>query len=262
VQAIYVPADDLTDPAPATTFAHLDATTVLARSIAELGIYPAVDPLDSSSRMLDPHLVGREHYDVARGVQRMLEEYRALQDIIAILGMDELSESDKMVVARARKLQKFLSQPFQVAEVFTGFSGRSVTLAQTLDGFKRILEGKVDQVPELAFYMIGDIEEAISKADSINAQLAEKKARQEAEAAAAKGLITDKGAQILKEKANCRAAWAKYVAGNKGKDPWEVRKRIMDNKLKRRQEWMQNRPLGPQFVTHKVKKPKLIVYKL
>jgi F-type H+/Na+-transporting ATPase subunit beta len=164
VQAIYVPADDLTDPAPATSFAHLDATTVLSRQIAELGIYPAVDPLDSTSRVLDPAVIGEEHYAVAREVQRVLQTYKSLQDIIAILGMDELSEEDKQVVARARKIQRFLSQPFHVAEVFTGSPGKLVSLADTIAGFKGICEGKYDSLPEAAFYMVGSIEEAVAKA--------------------------------------------------------------------------------------------------
>ncbi|ABZ83470.1 ATP synthase f1, beta subunit [Heliomicrobium modesticaldum Ice1] len=164
VQAIYVPADDLTDPAPATAFAHLDATTVLSRAIAELGIYPAVDPLDSTSRILDPHVVGDEHYSVARGVQKILQRYKELQDIIAILGMDELSEDDKIVVARARKIQRFLSQPFHVAEAFTGTPGKFVPLKESIRGFKEILEGKHDDLPESAFYMVGTIEEAVAKA--------------------------------------------------------------------------------------------------
>jgi F-type H+-transporting ATPase subunit beta len=159
VQAIYVPADDLTDPAPATTFAHLDATTVLSRAIAELGIYPAVDPLDSTSRIMDPNIIGDEHYKIARGVQKILQDYKSLQDIIAILGMDELSEEDKLTVARARKIQRFLSQPFQVAEVFTGHAGKLVTMEQTISGFKEILDGKYDHLPEVAFYMVGDISE-------------------------------------------------------------------------------------------------------
>jgi F-type H+-transporting ATPase subunit beta len=164
VQAVYVPADDLTDPAPATTFSHLDATTVLSRQIAELGIYPAVDPLDSTSRILDPHVVGEEHYTVAREVQRILQTYKSLQDIIAILGMDELSEEDKLTVARARKIQRFLSQPFHVAEVFTGTPGVFVQLEDTVKGFKGIIEGKYDYMPEQAFYMVGTIEEAVAKA--------------------------------------------------------------------------------------------------
>jgi len=164
VQAIYVPADDLTDPAPATSFAHLDATTVLSRSIAEKGIYPAVDPLDSTSRMLSPAVVGEEHYDVARKVQSTLQRYKSLQDIIAILGMDELSEEDKLVVARARKIERFLSQPFHVAEVFTGSPGKLVSLADTIKGFKGLVNGEYDHLPEAAFYMVGTIEEAVEKA--------------------------------------------------------------------------------------------------
>ncbi|KGI56519.1 F0F1 ATP synthase subunit beta [Campylobacter sp. MIT 97-5078] len=165
VQAVYVPADDLTDPAPATVFAHLDATTVLNRAIAEKGIYPAVDPLDSTSRVLDPHIIGEEHYKVARGVQSVLQKYKDLQDIIAILGMDELSEEDKLVVERARKIEKFLSQPFFVAEVFTGSPGKYISLEDTIAGFKGILEGKYDHLPENAFYMVGNINEAIEKAE-------------------------------------------------------------------------------------------------
>ncbi len=167
VQAVYVPADDLTDPAPATVFAHLDATTVLNRSIAEKGIYPAVDPLDSTSRMLDPVIIGDEHYNIARGVQAILQKYKDLQDIIAILGMDELSEEDKQIVERARKIEKFLSQPFFVAEVFTGSPGKYVTLEETLEAFKGILEGKYDHMPENAFYMVGSIQEAIEKAEKM-----------------------------------------------------------------------------------------------
>jgi F-type H+-transporting ATPase subunit beta len=163
VQAVYVPADDLTDPAPATTFAHLDATTVLSRSIVELGIYPAVDPLDSSSRILDPRIVGEEHYEVSREVQEILQRYNELQDIIAILGMDELSEEDKIIVARARKIQRFLSQPFFVAENFTGKEGRYVPLSETIQGFKEILEGKHDSIPESAFLMAGNIDDVISR---------------------------------------------------------------------------------------------------
>jgi len=167
VQAIYVPADDLTDPAPATSFAHLDATTVLNRSIAELGIYPAVDPLDSTSRSLDPRIVGEEHYQVARDVQRILQTYKSLQDIIAILGMDELSEEDKLVVARARKIQRFLSQPFHVAEVFTGSPGVFVPVAETIRSFKGIVAGDYDHLPEAAFYMVGTIDEAVKKAETL-----------------------------------------------------------------------------------------------
>merc|ERR1711959_463335 len=172
VQAIYVPADDLTDPAPATTFAHLDATTVLSRSIAELGIYPAVDPLDSNSRMMNANLIGDEHCDTAREVQRVLQDYKGLQDIIAILGMDELSEEDKLTVARARKMQRFLSQPFHVAEVFTGSPGKYVDLKDTVSGFKGLLQGQYDDLPEMAFYMVGDINEAIAKADELAKQVA------------------------------------------------------------------------------------------
>jgi F-type H+-transporting ATPase subunit beta len=169
VQAVYVPADDLTDPAPATTFAHLDATTVLSRQIAELGIYPAVDPLDSTSRILDPAVVGKEHYEVARSVQETLQRYKALQDIIAILGMDELSEEDKLVVARARKIQRFLSQPFHVAEVFTGSPGKLVAVEDTIKGFKGIVAGEYDHLPEAAFYMVGGIQEAVDKAKKLAA---------------------------------------------------------------------------------------------
>jgi F-type H+-transporting ATPase subunit beta len=169
VQAIYVPADDLTDPAPATTFAHLDATTVLSRAIVELGIYPAVDPLDSTSRILDPAVVGEEHYRVARQVQAVLQRYKDLQDIIAILGMDELSEDDKLTVSRARKMQRFLSQPFHVAEQFTGFKGVYVPLAETIRGFREIAEGKHDDLPEQAFYMVGTIEDVIAKAQKMAA---------------------------------------------------------------------------------------------
>ncbi len=172
VQAIYVPADDLTDPAPATSFAHLDATTVLNRQIAELGIYPAVDPLDSTSRMLDPRIVGQEHYDAAREIQRVLQTYKSLQDIIAILGMDELSEEDKLTVARARKIQRFLSQPFHVAEIFTGSPGVFVALEDTIRGFQEILAGDHDDLPEAAFYMIGTIDDAIEKAKKMAAEAA------------------------------------------------------------------------------------------
>ena len=170
VQAVYVPADDLTDPAPASVFAHLDATTVLNRKIAEKGIYPAVDPLDSTSRMLDPVIIGEEHYNVARGVQSVLQKYKDLQDIIAILGMDELSEEDKKTVERARKIERFLSQPFFVAEVFTGAPGKYVTLEETIKGFKGLLEGEYDDLPEAAFYMVGSIDEAIEKAEKMKAK--------------------------------------------------------------------------------------------
>ncbi|KAI3386606.1 hypothetical protein SNEBB_001511 [Seison nebaliae] len=171
VQAIFVPADDLTDPAPATTFAHLDATTVLSRNIAELGIYPAVDPLDSNSRILDPNVVGDEHYNTARAVQKILQDYKSLQDIIAILGIDDLSEEDKLTVGRARKLQRFLSQPFQVAEVFTGKPGKLVPLKETIKGFKKILSGEMDHLPEVAFYMVGGVEEVQEKADRLAEQM-------------------------------------------------------------------------------------------
>ena len=171
VQAIYVPADDLTDPAPATTFAHLDATTVLSRGIAELGIYPAVDPLDSTSRMLSPSILGDEHYNVARGVQKVLQDYKNLQDIIAILGMDELSEEDKLTVARARKIQRFMSQPFHVAEVFTGTPGKYVSMEDNIAGMKAVMEGAYDDLPEMAFYMVGDINEVIEKADELAKEL-------------------------------------------------------------------------------------------
>jgi F-type H+-transporting ATPase subunit beta len=167
IQAVYVPADDLTDPSPATTFAHLDATVVLSRQIAELGIYPAVDPLDSTSRQLDPLVIGQEHYDVARAVQGTLQRYKELKDIIAILGMDELSEEDKLIVARARKIQRFLSQPFFVAEVFTGSPGKYVPMKETIRGFKGIVDGEYDHIPEQAFYMVGTIEEAVEKAKSV-----------------------------------------------------------------------------------------------
>ena len=172
VQAIYVPADDLTDPAPATSFAHLDATTTLSRSIAELGIYPAVDPLDSTSRVLEPRTVGEEHYAVARSVQEVLQKYKSLQDIIAILGMDELSEDDKLVVTRARKIQRFLSQPFHVAEIFTGFPGVFVAVEDTIKGFKAIVAGEYDHLPESAFYMVGTIEQAVAKAQKMAAEAA------------------------------------------------------------------------------------------
>jgi F-type H+-transporting ATPase subunit beta len=168
VQAIYVPADDLTDPAPATSFAHLDATTVLSRQIAELGIYPAVDPLDSTSRILDPRIIGQNHYDIARKVQETLQKYKSLQDIIAILGMDELSEDDRLVVDRARKIQRFLSQPFHVAEVFTGTPGVFVSLDETIKGFDGLVNGKYDDIPEAAFYMVGTIEEALEKAKKMD----------------------------------------------------------------------------------------------
>jgi F-type H+-transporting ATPase subunit beta len=172
VQAIYVPADDLTDPAPATSFAHLDATTVLSRAISELGIYPAVDPLDSNSRILDPTIVGDEHYQVARDVQGILQRYKSLQDIIAILGMDELSEEDKLTVSRARKIQRFLSQPFDVAKVFTGSDGIQVPLEETIRSFKAVVAGEYDHLPEAAFYMVGGIDDVIAKAERLAAEAA------------------------------------------------------------------------------------------
>ena len=171
VQAVYVPADDLTDPAPATTFAHLDATTVLSRGISELGIYPAVDPLDSNSRLLDPRVIGEEHYTIALRVQQTLQEYKSLQDIIAILGMDELSEADKLTVERARKLQRFLSQPFTVAQVFTGIQGELVDVKDTISSFKKVLEGEGDDLPEGAFYMVGNFDSARAKGEKILADL-------------------------------------------------------------------------------------------
>ncbi len=167
IQAVYVPADDLTDPAPATTFAHLDATTVLNRAISELGIYPAVDPLDSTSRLMDPQVIGEEHYQVARDVQGILQRYKSLQDIIAILGMDELSEEDKLTVARARKIQRFLSQPFDVAEVFTDSPGEQVKLEDTIKGFKGLIAGEYDHLPEQAFYMVGNMDQVIKKAEKM-----------------------------------------------------------------------------------------------
>jgi len=186
VQAVYVPADDLTDPAPATTFGHLDAMTVLSRPIAELGIYPAVDPLDSSSRILDPSIVGKDHYAVARRVQTILQQYKSLQDIIAILGIDELSEEDRIVVARARKIQRFMSQPMQVAEAFTGHKGKFVELEETISGFRRILDGEFDKAPELAFYMVGPVDEVTERSDKILAQIAKEKQEQVARATAQK----------------------------------------------------------------------------
>jgi len=170
VQAVYVPADDLTDPAPAATFAHLDATTVLSRQIAELGIYPAVDPLDSTSRILDPNIIGQDHYDTARAVQEVLQRYKELQDIIAILGMEELSDDDKLIVARARKIQRFLSQPFFVAEQFTGMAGKYVPIKETIRGFKEIVAGKHDDLPESAFFMVGSIDEAVEKAAALKGE--------------------------------------------------------------------------------------------
>jgi len=204
VQAVYVPADDLTDPAPATTFAHLDATTVLSRGIAELGIYPAVDPLDSSSRMLDPLIVGKEHYRVARRVQELLQDYKALQDIIAILGLDELSEEDRLTVARARKIQKFMSQPFQVAEVFTGYEGKFVGLKDTITGFKRICDGEFDKLPETAFYMVGPVEEVQKKAEQLLAQVAAEKEKEASRGKEQKVVKADDATMIEKLKSKPR----------------------------------------------------------
>jgi len=186
VQAVFVPADDLTDPAPATTFSHLDATTVLSRGIAELGIYPAVDPLDSTSRMQDPRIVGAEHYKTARGVQKILQDYKGLQDIIAILGMDELSEDDKLTVSRARKIQRFMSQPFQVAEVFTGYKGKLVKLTETVEGFKKLSSGEYDDLPEAAFYMKGQITDVVEAAETMAKDMAAKRAAQGNQAEAKK----------------------------------------------------------------------------
>jgi F-type H+-transporting ATPase subunit beta len=196
VQAVYVPADDLTDPAPATTFAHLNATTVLSRGIAELGIYPAVDPLDSSSDLLEPDVVGMEHYDIARRIQATLQKYKALQDIIAILGMDELSEEDRTLVFRARKIQRFLSQPFQVAEVFTGMEGSFVALPEIIRGFKEILDGMHDRLPEQAFYMVGDIEEVKRRAVQLVAE-AEKKPATAVKTEASAAKVVDVRAHYL-----------------------------------------------------------------
>jgi len=204
VQAVYVPADDLTDPAPATTFAHLDAMTVLSRGIAELGIYPAVDPLDSSSRMLDPLIVGKEHYRVARRVQELLQDYKALQDIIAILGLDELSEEDRLTVARARKIQRFMSQPFQVAEVFTGYEGKFVSLKDTISGFKRICDGEFDKLPETAFFMVGPVEEVQKKAEQLLAQVAAEKEKEASRGQEKKAMRQDDAALIEKLKSKPR----------------------------------------------------------
>jgi ATP synthase F1 beta subunit len=220
VQAIYVPADDLTDPAPATTFAHLDATTVLSRQIAELGIYPAVDPLDSTSRMLDPRIVGQDHYTVARAVQKTLQSYKSLQDIIAILGMDELSEEDKQIVYRARKIQRFLSQPFFVAEVFTGMSGKFVPIKETISSFKNILDGKFDHLPETAFYMVGPIEEVEAKAKALASEGKEQKVEKKA------GGDTKKKVSTIQElfefsKERAKKAEAKELARAKTNDEKE-----------------------------------------
>jgi F-type H+-transporting ATPase subunit beta len=210
VQAIYVPADDLTDPAPATAFAHLDATTVLSRGIAELGIYPAVDPLDSASRMLDPRIVGQEHYNVARQVQKTLQDYRSLQDIIAILGMDELSQEDQLTVYRARKIQLFLSQPFQVAEVFTGHPGKFVEIKETVQSFAEIMEGKYDHLPEQAFYMVGGIQDVIQRGEAMLAESAAKKegakAEDKAKVAAGKFVFSEANVEQVAAKLEARRA--------------------------------------------------------
>jgi F-type H+-transporting ATPase subunit beta len=216
VQAVYVPADDLTDPAPATTFAHLDSTTVLSRAISELGIYPAVDPLDSTSRMLDPAKVGVEHYVVARTVQKILQDYKSLQDIIAILGMDELSEEDKLTVSRARKIQKFMSQPFEVAEVFTSFKGRYVDLKNTIDGFKRICDGELDHVPEQAFYMVGSLTDVFEKAERL-ATTAMKTETKEAKT------------ETKEAKTETKAPKASYRDKFAGKEPEEVEKLVRED---------------------------------
>lgn len=231
VQAIYVPADDLTDPAPATTFAHLDATTVLSRQISELGIYPAVDPLDSTSRMLDPRIVGQEHYDIARAVQKVLQSYKSLQDIIAILGMDELSEEDKQTVYRARKIQKFLSQPFQVAEVFTGMQGKFVSLKDSIHSFKSILNGQYDHLPEPAFYMVGDVKEVEQKALSLaksssSAPAADKKDAKKGDAQPKAGKTLEdvaEGAKRLAKRAEDRA-----LKASKSEEHANIKKKFAD----------------------------------
>jgi len=215
VQAVYVPADDLTDPAPATTFAHLDATTVLSRAISELGIYPAVDPLESSSRILKADVVGEEHYKVARGVQEVLQTYKSLQDIIAILGMDELSEDDKLTVYRARKIQRFLSQPFQVAEVFTSFKGKFVEVADSVKGFKAVLEGKYDDIPESAFYMQGTVEDVEEKARELINEAAGKKEEKKADAKADNDQdLLDPSKDLFKELVTAVKGYAAKQFGN------------------------------------------------
>ena len=222
VQAIYVPADDLTDPAPATTFAHLDATTVLSRQIAELGIYPAVDPLDSKSRMLDARIIGDEHYQVARDIQKLLQDYKGLQDIIAILGMDELSEEDKQVVFRARKIQRFLSQPFQVAEVFTGFEGKFVALKDTIAGFKGILEGKYDHFPEPAFYMTGDINEVEEQARKLAAQTSAKAEEKDAAKKSGKKVISGANEESIREMSEAAKALFESIKKKVDAKPAEI----------------------------------------
>ncbi|XP_034484023.1 ATP synthase subunit beta, mitochondrial [Drosophila innubila] len=235
VQAVYVPADDLTDPAPAATFAHLDATTVLSRPIAELGIYPAVDPLDSSSRILDPEIVGEEHYNVARAVQKTLQGYKSLQDIIAILGMDELSEEDKLTVARARKMQRFLSQPFQVAEIFTGHPGKMVPVEKSVEGFKRLLNGEYDDIPEIAFYMVGDVDEVLAKANQLAANMsAEGEAKPKPPAAEKKDEGKDKkeGENKAKEEKETKAADDKEKDKPKPEPPKSEAKDAKDDSSK------------------------------
>jgi F-type H+-transporting ATPase subunit beta len=215
VQAVYVPADDLTDPAPATTFAHLDATTVLSRAISELGIYPAVDPLESSSRILKADVVGEEHYKVARGVQEVLQTYKSLQDIIAILGMDELSEDDKLTVYRARKIQRFLSQPFQVAEVFTSFKGKFVEVADSVKGFKAVLEGKYDDIPESAFYMQGTVEDVEEKAKELVNEAAGKKEEKKIDAKSNNDQdLLDPSKDLLKELVNVVKTYSSHTFAN------------------------------------------------
>jgi ATP synthase F1 beta subunit len=240
VQAIYVPADDLTDPAPATTFAHLDATTVLSRSIAELGIYPAVDPLDSTSRILDPKVVGDLHYSVARGVQKTLQDYKSLQDIIAILGLDELSPEDIQTVWRGRKIQRFLSQPFQVAEVFTNFPGKFVELPQTIEGFKGILEGKYDYLPEQAFFMVGTIEEAVEKGKILAAEYETKDPSKDKEKDKGKVIdakkkipVSEEGFALIQQKAKEFKERAEKRTGSKGWENWESAADAEFSKLKK-----------------------------
>jgi ATP synthase F1 beta subunit len=231
VQAIYVPADDLTDPAPATTFAHLDATTVLSRAISELGIYPAVDPLDSTSRMLTPEIVGQDHYNVARAVQKILQSYKSLQDIIAILGMDELSEDDKLTVARARKIQRFMSQPFQVAEVFTGMEGKFVDLKNTISAFKRICAGEFDALPEAAFYMVGGLDDVVKKAEKIAAEAAARRAAEgKGDAKVATKATSEKKVDPKWE--SLKKDWqAEFERAKKGEKTEKV-------KVKTREEWL------------------------
>jgi len=255
VQAIYVPADDLTDPAPATTFAHLDATTVLSRQIAELGIYPAVDPLDSTSRMLDPRIVGEEHYAVARAVQKTLQDYKSLQDIIAILGIEELSEEDKQTVWRARKMQRFLSQPFHVAEPFTNMKGKFVSLKETISGFKSILAGEYDHLPDAAFYMVGGIEEVLEQAKRLTKdsaasnQTTEEKDKKKADPSQQSGRKTldevfaaaQKSAKTIQERELKRAKDATEQAKIKAEwENWEkeaaAEKAEMEAKLKKKAE--------------------------